>query len=70
MDDAVELYGQITSPTLIFWGLESFAPVPENDPRVNVIPNHRLVKVPKAGHWVHHDQVDLFLSETTAFLQI
>jgi pimeloyl-ACP methyl ester carboxylesterase len=69
LQDAVELYGQITSPTLIFWGLESFAPVPENDPRVNVIPNHRIVKVPKAGHWVHHDRLDLFLKETAAFLQ-
>jgi len=67
--DAVELYSQIASPTLIFWGLESFAPVPSNDPRVNAIPNRRLVEVPKAGHWVHHDQLDLFLKETKTFLQ-
>jgi pimeloyl-ACP methyl ester carboxylesterase len=25
--------------------------------------------VPKAGHWVHHDQLDLFLKETKAFLE-
>jgi pimeloyl-ACP methyl ester carboxylesterase len=68
IEDTVELYGQITSPTLIFWGLESFAPVPETDPRVRAIPNHRVVKVAKAGHWVHHDQLELFLRETTAFL--
>ena len=67
--DAVELYGQITSPTLIFWGLESFAPVPENDPRVNAIRNHRIVKVAKAGHWVHHDQLELFVKETSQFLK-
>jgi pimeloyl-ACP methyl ester carboxylesterase len=53
---------------LLFWGLESFAPVPEDDPRVNAMRNCRLVKVPKAGHWVHHDQLDLFLKETTEFL--
>jgi pimeloyl-ACP methyl ester carboxylesterase len=69
LQDAVELYGQITAPTLLFWGLESFAPVPENDPRVQAIRNHRLIKVPKAGHWVHHDQLDLFLKETTEFLR-
>jgi pimeloyl-ACP methyl ester carboxylesterase len=65
--DSAEIYGQITSPTMLFWGLESFAAVPESDPRVTAIRNCRLVTVPKAGHWLHHDQLDLFLRETTAF---
>jgi pimeloyl-ACP methyl ester carboxylesterase len=68
VEESAQLYGQISSPTLLFWGLESFAPVPENDPRVKAIKNCRLVKVEKAGHWVHHDQLELFLRETTAFL--
>jgi pimeloyl-ACP methyl ester carboxylesterase len=29
----------------------------------------RLIRVPNAGHWLHHDQLDLFLRETTAFLK-
>ena len=48
---------------------ESFAPVPENDPRVSAMQHCRLVKVSKAGHWVHHDQLELFLKETKAFLE-
>jgi pimeloyl-ACP methyl ester carboxylesterase len=67
--DATEVYGRITSPVLMFWGLESFAPPPDNDPRVKAMRNCRLVTVPKAGHWVHHDQLDLFLKETSAFLK-
>jgi len=68
MDDAAELLGRITSPVLLFWGLESFLPVPEDDPRYQAITNRRLVRVPNAGHWVHHDQLELFLRETTEFL--
>ncbi|HKD14030.1 MAG TPA: alpha/beta hydrolase [Candidatus Angelobacter sp.] len=66
--DAAEICGRITAPTLLFWGLESFAPVPDNDPRVTAIKNRRLIPVARAGHWVHHDQLDLFLKETSAFL--
>jgi pimeloyl-ACP methyl ester carboxylesterase len=68
IQDAIELYGQITSPILLFWGLESFAPVPREDTRLTAIRNRRLIEVPKAGHWLHHDQLDLFLSEATAFM--
>lgn len=66
--DAAEILSQITCPTLFFWGLESFLPVPESDPRYQAIPNHRLIEVPSAGHWVHHDQLAQFLSETSTFL--
>ena len=68
IEDAVELYGQITAPTLMFWGLESFIAPPEKDPRLTAMRNCRLIPVPKAGHWVHHDQLELFLKETTPFL--
>jgi pimeloyl-ACP methyl ester carboxylesterase len=68
LEDAVELFGKITCPTLLFWGLESFLPLPEDDPRFRAIRDRRLVKVARAGHWVHHDQLELFLKETSAFL--
>lgn len=69
IEDCVELYSRIACPALFFWGLESFFPVPTTDPRRNAIHNARLIEVPNAGHWVHHDQLDVFLRETTAFLR-
>ena len=69
LEDAVELFAQITCPTLFFWGLASFLPVPEADPRWKAIRNRRMVQVPDAGHWVHHDQLALFLRETSVFLR-
>jgi len=69
MQDTAEVFSHISSPTLLFWGLESFFPVPDDDIRVNAIRNSRILKVPDAGHWVHHDQLDLFLRETKSFLQ-
>jgi pimeloyl-ACP methyl ester carboxylesterase len=69
IDDSAELFGQIRCPILLFWGLESFLPVPETDPRRKGIRNCRMVRVENAGHWLHHDQLDLFLRESAAFLR-
>ena len=68
IDDMKEVLGHIECPTLLFWGRKSWAQDPEIDGRAGVIRNHRLVKVDNAGHWVHHDQLDLFLAETKKFL--
>ncbi|HKE02953.1 MAG TPA: alpha/beta hydrolase, partial [Blastocatellia bacterium] len=68
IDDARQILSQITCPTLLFWGMESWAADPESDGRAQVIKNHRLVKVPNAGHWAHHDQLEIFLAETKKFL--
>ncbi len=43
-------------------------PDPEIEGRAQAIKNRRLVKVDSAGHWVHHDQLELFLEESTRFL--
>jgi pimeloyl-ACP methyl ester carboxylesterase len=68
IEDSAELYGRITCPVLLFWGLESFLPVPEIDPRRKAIRDCRMVRVENAGHWLHHDQLDLFLRESMTFL--
>jgi pimeloyl-ACP methyl ester carboxylesterase len=69
VEDGVEIFSHITCPALFFWGLQSFAPVPDQDPRYQAIQNRRLVTAPEAGHWVHHDELDLFLRETIDFLK-
>jgi pimeloyl-ACP methyl ester carboxylesterase len=68
LEDMRAVFGEITCPVLLFLGMESWAPDPEADGRVAPIRNHRLVRVPRAGHWVHHDRLDLFLEETQRFL--
>lgn len=64
-----EIFSHIACPVLLFWGTESFAPVPETDPRKLAIPDCRMITVANAGHWLHHDQIALFLRETSAFLE-
>lgn len=68
LDDMGEILGQISCPVLLFWGMESWFADPESDGRAARVKNHRLIKVPGAGHWVHHDQLDIFLRETVSFL--
>jgi pimeloyl-ACP methyl ester carboxylesterase len=48
--------------------LESWAKDPEADGRLETLKHYRMVKVPGAGHWVHHDQLEVFLRETESFL--
>ncbi len=66
--DVVDIFSRIACPVLLFWGDESFIKAPVDDPRVTAIGDLRLVNVAHAGHWVHHDQLELFLGETQRFL--
>ena len=68
MDEAAEVLRRIACPALLFWGRQSFAKDPETDPLAMEIANRRVVKVDQAGHWLHHDQLDIFLRETRKFL--
>ncbi|MBI4903612.1 MAG: alpha/beta hydrolase [Acidobacteria bacterium] len=68
LDDLKQIIGNISCPVQIFWGLESWAPDPEKDGRTETLKDYRMVRVANAGHWVHHDQLELFLREARAFL--
>lgn len=67
-EDARQILSQISCPILLFWGTESWSKDPEADGRTSPLKNYRLVRVPNAGHWVHHDQLKVFLEETIKFL--
>jgi len=64
-----ELWARITCPTLLVYGEESWARHPGEDGRLGYFRNARVLAVPNAGHWVHHDRLDLFLQEVRRFLQ-
>ena len=68
MEDAQEIWRQIRCPTLLFRGMDSWIPDPREDRRIDAIRDHRLINVPNAGHWVHHDRPDVFIEETRKFL--
>jgi len=68
LQETAEIFSHIACPTLLFWGLSSFAPVPTGDPRVAAIRDCRLIEVPNAGHWLHHDERELFVRESACFL--
>ena len=63
-----ELWARIACPTLLVYGKESWASNPENDGRMKHFKNARVVSVEGAGHWVHHDRLQVFLDLLHDFL--
>lgn len=68
MKDARSLWSQITCPVLLVRGTESWASDPEKDGRATAFKDYKLVNIERAGHWVHHDQLDVFLKHVREFL--
>jgi pimeloyl-ACP methyl ester carboxylesterase len=66
--DIEQLWSQITCPTLLVYGKESWAPNPLEDGRIAHFPTARVEAFEKAGHWVHHDQLPGFLKAVRGFL--
>ncbi|HEY2050140.1 MAG TPA: alpha/beta hydrolase [Caulobacteraceae bacterium] len=63
-----DLWSNITCPTLLINGKESWASDPVADGRITHFRNARALAVEGAGHWVHHDRLDVFLSAVREFL--
>ena len=65
--DTQEIWNQIRCPVLLFRGEDSWTGDPRKEGHILAIPNHRLLSVPRAGHWVHHDQPGTVIKETRKF---
>lgn len=62
------IWGSITCPVLLFHGKESWAKNPAEDGRAAMFQNARVISMERAGHWVHHDRLEDFVTELRAFL--
>ncbi|RIJ18216.1 alpha/beta hydrolase [Henriciella mobilis] len=63
-----ELWSSITCPTLLLYGEKSWASDPLKDGRSKYFRNAAVKLFPDAGHWLHHDQFDLFMKTLRDFL--
>jgi len=63
-----DLWRNITCPTLLCYGEQSWASNPEKDGRIQYFRNARVATFANAAHWVHHDQLDAFMQKTREFL--
>jgi pimeloyl-ACP methyl ester carboxylesterase len=67
-DEIRELWGRISCPTLLIYGSESWASNPAEDGRAKYFSNARVALVQGAGHWVHHDRLEVFMELLGGFL--
>jgi pimeloyl-ACP methyl ester carboxylesterase len=67
-EEAHELWQKIKCPTLLVRGTSSWASDPLTDGRAKYFSHASVVNVDNAGHWVHHDQLDVFLEHVREFL--
>src|SRR3546814_18195878 len=66
--DIAALWGAITCPTLLLYGANSWASNPERDGRLEHFSTAKVIEFENAGHWLHHDQFDRFMSTLDEFL--
>ena len=64
-----KLWTQISCPTLLVYGKESWASDPQRDGQLGWFKDARSVGFDGAGHWVHHDRLDAFVAEVRGFLK-
>ncbi len=67
-DDITSLWSAITCATLLVRGGESGASDPAADGALAYFNNAQALTIAGAGHWVHHDKLDDFLTAAGAFL--
>ena len=63
-----QTWAAITAPTLLLYGADSWASNPEGDGRLEHFENAKVIEFENAGHWLHHDQFDRFMTTLRDFL--
>ncbi|MEM7327788.1 MAG: alpha/beta hydrolase [Pseudomonadota bacterium] len=66
--DFVRLWTEITCPTWLVYGANSWASNPAKDGRAEPFRDATVSLIEHAGHWLHHDQFDDFMTQLHAFL--
>jgi pimeloyl-ACP methyl ester carboxylesterase len=66
--DQEKLWQAITCPMLMLYGCDSFASSPAKDGRLAHFSTARVIEYENAGHWLHHDQFERFVTDVRAFL--
>jgi pimeloyl-ACP methyl ester carboxylesterase len=67
-EEMQKLWEEITCPTLLCYGADSWASNPQEDGRIKHFQNARTITYENAGHWLHHDQFDKFMGDLRDFL--
>ena len=67
-EQVAELWSSISCPTLLLYGEKSWASNPAEDGRIKHFKHADVKMFPEAGHWLHHDQFDLFIETLQDFL--
>ena len=67
-EQVAELWSNISCPTLLLYGEKSWASNPAEDGRIKHFKHADVKMFPEAGHWLHHDQFDLFIETLQNFL--
>jgi len=70
VDEAREFWSHITCPVLLVRGSESWAPDPVAEGHATAFRDPQIMTIARAGHWVHHDQLDEFLRGVRPFLGV
>ena len=66
--DTESLWSAIACPTLLLYGADSWASNPAKDGRIAHFRSAEVIEFENAGHWLHHDQFDRFMSTLDDFL--
>lgn len=65
-----EYWQEITAPTLLCWGPESWNTNPDEDGNATFFSDAQTITFNNAGHWLHHDQLEDFVKEVKKILAL